>query len=159
MRFWHSFFIAILLLLSGCAPKAVDTKSLNPSFHLQNHHIISVYETKNDTIVFYEFFLQNGVWMSHTWGKMLPFRIQFMDLWVTGLGHDLKRLTDNHADNPHDALMYNARQKGLISLHVNQEDYLLDVDFANKMVDAINAYEEKMKRYEKAREFPLILRK
>ena len=72
---------------------------------------------------------------------------------------DIKRLTDNNADNPRDALMYHARQKGFVSLHVNQEDYLLDNDFANKMVDLINAYEEKMRRYEKEREFPLILRK
>ena len=155
--------LTILLVLafgfSGCAPKMVDIKSINPTIQLQNHQTLSVYEPKNDTIVFYEFFLKEGVWMSHTWGKMLPFRIEFMDLWITGLGHDIKRLTDNNADNPRDALMYNARQKGLISLHVNEKDYLLDSDFANKMVDLINAYEEKMRRYEKEREFPLILRK
>ncbi|MCD8478382.1 MAG: hypothetical protein LRY68_11300, partial [Sulfurospirillum sp.] len=69
----------------------VDIKSINPTIQLQNHQTLSVYEPKNDTIVFHEFFLKEGVWMSHTWGKMLPFRIQFMDLWITGLGHDIKR--------------------------------------------------------------------
>ena len=160
MRLFNTFFLVIIaLFISACAPKMVDIKSINPTIQLQNHQTLSVYEPKNDTIVFYEFFLKEGVWMSHTWGKMLPFRIEFMDLWITGLGHDIKRLTDNNADNPRDALMYNARQKGLISLHVNEKDYLLDSDFANKMVDFINAYEEKMRRYEKEREFPLILRK
>lgn len=159
MRFWSILLLIMAFLLSGCAPKVVDVKSLNPAFELQNHQMISVYETKNDTIVFHEFFLKEGVWMSQTWGKMLPFRIQFMDLWITGLGHDIKRLTDNNADNPRDALMYNARQKGFVSLHVNEEDYLLDSDFANEMVDLINAYEEKMRRYEKEREFPFILKK
>ncbi len=160
MRLFNTFFLVIIaLFISACAPKMVDIKSINPTIQLQNRQVLSVYETKNDTIVFHEFFLKEGVWMSHTWGKMLPFRIQFMDLWITGLGHDIKRLTNNNADNPRDALMYNARQKGLISLHVNQEDYLLDSDFANKMVDFINAYEEKMRRYEKEREFPFILKK
>ena len=95
--------------------------------------------------------------MQQTWGKILPFRVEFMDLWVTGLGHDIKRLTANHAEEIRPALMYNAKIQGLKTLHVNQKDYLIETDFAEQMVDVIEQYEEKMKRYERDRKFPFLL--
>lgn len=160
MRFFKLTILLIsIFLLNGCAPKQLDVASINPIFKLQDQQTISVYETKSETILFYHFFLENGVWMSRTWGKILPYHVNFTDLWITGMGHDLRRVTDNQAETLYDALIFGARQKGLISLHVNQEDYLLDVDFATKMVDIINAYEEKMRRYEKKREFPFLFQK
>ncbi len=151
------FVLLGLLFLTGCAPKEVNLASINPTLNLEKSLHVSVYDTDNDRIVFYTFFLKDGLWMEQTWGKVLPFRVTFMDLWVSGLGHDLRRLSDNQAENIHDTLMFGARQQGLKTLHVNQKDYLLDTTFAQEMVDVIKAYEEKMERYNKDREFPLLL--
>jgi len=42
------------------------------------------------------------------------------------------------------------------TLHVNQKDYIIDYEFARDMQSAIDRYEEKMKHYERDREFPRI---
>lgn len=97
--------------------------------------------------------------MEKVWSKMLPFRVEFMDLWVTGLGHDLRRLTDGKAETIKDALMFGAQKEGMRSLHVNQNDYILDNQFAKDMVSAIKSYEDKMARYNNDRDFPFLLKR
>lgn len=145
------------LFLLGCAPKIVDLSTINPNVTIQSPFEISVYESDNDRIVFYNFSLKDGVLLENSWAKTLPFRVEFMDLWVSGLGHDLRRLTNNHAKTIKDALMYGAQKEGMKPLHVNQKDYIIETQFAHAMVDAIRAYEEKMERYNKEREFPFLL--
>lgn len=141
----------------GCAPKIVDMATINPSIKPLPNQTLAVYDESMDAILFYEFSQKDGLLMQQTWGKILPFRVEFMDLWVTGLGHDIKRLTSNHAEEIRPALMYNAKKRGLESLHVNQKDYLIETDFAKQMVDVIEQYEEKMKRYERDKKFPFLL--
>jgi len=146
-------------ILSGCAPKEVNLASLNPVFKPTPNQTIAVYDPDLDTIMFHQFSLKDAVLVEQTWGKVLPFRVEFMDLWVTGLGHDLRRLTNGNAENIRDALMYNASLQGMQTLHVNQKDYIIDYEFARDMVSAIEHYEEKVKRYERDREFPYLLRR
>jgi hypothetical protein len=146
-------------LLSGCAPKEVNLASINPVFKPMPDQTIAVYNPDQDTIIFHEFSLKNAVLVEQTWGKVLPFRVEFMDLWVTGLGHDLRRLTNGNAETIKDALMYNAGLQGMQTLHVNQRDYIINYEFARDMVTAIDRYEEKVKRYERDREFPFLLRR
>ncbi len=146
-------------LLSGCAPKEVNLASINPVFKPMPDQTIAVYNPDQDTIMFHEFSLKNAVLVEQTWGKVLPFRVEFMDLWVTGLGHDLRRLTNGNAETIKDALMYNAGLQGMQTLHVNQRDYIINYEFARDMVTAIDRYEEKVKRYERDREFPFLLRR
>jgi hypothetical protein len=52
--------------------------------------------------------------------------------------------------------MYAAKKEGLKPLHVNQNDYIIEGVFAQEMVNAIEAYEEKMRRYERDKRFPLV---
>ncbi|DAB37193.1 MAG TPA: hypothetical protein CFH80_00860 [Sulfurospirillum cavolei] len=144
----------LAFLLSGCASKEVNPASFNTSVNLLQAGEISVYDTKKDAILFYTYAQENGKLIESSSGKLLPFRVLFMDLWVTGLGHDLRRLTDNHAETIKDALMYAAEQKGMQPLHINQKEFIIDTKFAHDMVDAINAYEEKMKRYDRDRRVP-----
>ena len=146
-------------LLSGCAPKEVNLATINPILKPMPDQIIAVYNTDQDTIIFHEFSLKNAILVEQTWGKVLPFRVEFMDLWVTGLGHDIRRLTNGNAENIKEALMYNASLQGMQTLHVNQKDYIIDYEFARDMVTAIDHYEEKIKRYERDREFPFLLRR
>ena len=154
---WVISLLLTSFFLLGCAPKIVDLSTINPKITLQSPLETSVYDSENDRIVFYNFSLKDGVLLEKSWAKTLPFRVEFMDLWVSGLGHDLRRLTDNHAETIKDALMYGAQKEGMKTLHVNQKDYIIDIQFARKMVDAIKAYEEKMERYNKEREFPFLL--
>lgn len=147
----------LTLLFLGCAPKAVDTHLLSPTFSPLQTPSISTYDKHNERIMFYEFSMQNGILMQKSWGKTLPFRVEFMNLWVSGLGHDLRRLSDNHAESIHDTLMYYAHKQGMQRLYINQEEYIIDTTFAKEMVDVIEAYEEKMKRYESDKRFPLLL--
>ncbi|ATB70038.1 hypothetical protein FA592_02200 [Sulfurospirillum diekertiae] len=146
-------------LLSGCAPKEVNLATINPVFKPMPDQIIAVYNPDQDTIIFHEFSLKNAILVEQTWGKVLPFRVEFMDLWVTGLGHDLRRLTNGNAETIKDALMYNAGLQGMQTLHVNEKDYIINYEFARDMVTAIDRYEEKVKRYERDREFPFLLRR
>ncbi len=146
-----------LLFFMGCAPKIVDIATINPAIKPLPNQTLAVYDESMDAILFYEFSQKEGLLMQQTWGKILPFRVEFMDLWMTGLGHDIKRLTANHAEEIRPALMYNAQKMGLKTLHVNQKDYLIETDFAEQMVDVIEQYEEKMKRYERDRKFPFLL--
>lgn len=157
MRTLLLIFAGIILL--GCAPKIIEPSSLNATINITKTPSLAVYDTLNERIMFYTYTLQEGKLLENSWGKVLPFRIDFMDMWVSGLGHDLRRLSDNNAQNIHDTLMYNARKNGLISLHVNQNDYLIESEFARDMVDVITAYEEKKKRYENDRDFFFLLKK
>jgi hypothetical protein len=152
----YTFLLLTLFLFLGCAPKVVDIKHFNPSISFEKIDTIAVYESDNDRILFYDFTLQNDILREKSWGKVLPFRVDFMDLWVTGLGHDIKRLTNNHAETIKDALLWAAQKEGMKPLHVTQHDYIIDVTFAKEMVDAIESYEEKMRRYDKDRRFPLL---
>lgn len=145
-----------LLFLTGCAPKEVNLLNINPLIKPLPHQTLATYEPENDRIVFYEFSLKNSVLVEHTWAKLLPFRVEFMDLWVSGLGHDIKRLTNNRAETINDALAWAAQEKGMRSFHVNEKDYLIDTMFAKELIDAIEAYEEKMRRYERERRFPFL---
>jgi len=154
-----TIFLFATFMFSGCAPKEVDLASINPVLSPAPNQIIAVYEPDRDTIMFHEFSLKNSVLVEQTWGKVLPFRVEFMDLWVTGLGHDIRRLTNGNAEEIKNALMYNASLQGMQTLHVNQKDYIIDYEFARDMVTAINRYEEKIKRYERDREFPYLLRR
>ena len=147
------------LLLSGCAPKEVNLATINPVLSPAPNQIIAVYNPDQDTIMFHEFSLKNAVLVEQTWGKVLPFRVEFMDMWVTGLGHDLRHLSNGNAETIKDALMYDAGLQGMKTLHVNQKDYIINYEFARDMVTAINRYEEKIKRYERDREFPYLLRR
>ena len=151
--------LTVLFLFLGCAPKAVDMASLNPALHPSSEQIIAVYNQEQDTILFYEFTFKNNVLVERTWGKVIPFRVEFMDLWVTGLGHDIRRLTNLHAEEIRPALMYAAEQNGMQTLHVNQKDYIIDNEFARSLITAIDRYEEKIKRYERDRDFPFLLRR
>lgn len=152
------FFLFVSFLLIGCSPKIVDPKQFNPSFlPAKEPRTIAVYDSENDRIVFYDLTFQHETLLEKSWAKILPFRVEFMDLWVSGLGHDIRRLTNNHAETIKDALMYAAQKEGMKSLHVNQKDYIIETQFARAMVDAIKAYEEKMERYNKDREFPFLL--
>lgn len=152
-----SFFLTIFLLLSGCAKEA-NLGLIQPQITIEGQHF-SVYDTQNDRIVFYYFYTKEGKMMEETWAKTLPFRVEFMDLWVSGLGHDLRRLTGGKAENIKDALLFGASQQGMRSLHVNENDYILDKQFANDMVRIIRAYEEKMDRYNNDRDFPFLMRR
>lgn len=145
-------------MFSGCAPKEVNLATINPVLSPAPNQIIAVFDPDRDTIMFHEFSLKNAVLVEQTWGKVLPFRVEFMDMWVTGLGHDLRRLTNGNAETIKDALMYDANTQGMQTLHVNQKDYIISYEFARDMVTAIDRYEEKIKRYERDREFPYILR-
>lgn len=158
MRFGYMIGCLIVLILSGCAPKEITPSALNPTINYTQGEI-SVYDTKHDMIVFYTYTQKDGKLLEQSWAKMLPFRVEFMDLWVTGLGHDLRRLTNNHAETIKEALLYGAHQKGMSPLHVGENDYLLDLQFAHGMVDAINSYEERMRRYERDRRLPLLLQR
>lgn len=160
MRTLFSLLLIFLaLMLSGCAPKEVNLATINPVFKPIPNQIIAVYNPDQDTIMFHEFSLKNAILVEQTWGKVLPFRVEFMDLWVTGLGHDLRRLTNGHAESINDALMYSATIEGMQTLHINQKDYIINYEFARDMVSAIDQYEEKIKRYERDREFPFLLRR
>ncbi len=152
----YTILLPFLFLLLGCAPKIVDINHFNPSIHFEQTNTIAVFDSDNDRIVFYNFTLQQGTLLEKSWGKVLPFRVEFMDLWVTGLGHDIKRLTNNHAQTIKDALMWAAQKEGMKPLHVKHYDYIIDRTFAKEMVGAIESYEEKMRRYEKDRRFPLL---
>ncbi|KFL35029.1 MULTISPECIES: hypothetical protein [unclassified Sulfurospirillum] len=146
------------VMFSGCAPKEVNLATMNPALQPVPEQIVAVYDTDRDAILFYEFSLKNAVLVERTWGKVLPFRVEFMDLWVTGLGHDIRRLTNGNAETIKEALLYDAALQGMQTLHVNQKDYIIDYEFARDMQSAIDRYEEKMKRYERDREFPRILK-
>ncbi|WP_232294002.1 hypothetical protein [Sulfurospirillum arsenophilum] len=146
-------------MFSGCAPKEVNLATINPVLSPAPNQIIAIYDPDRDTIMFHEFSLKNAVLVEQTWGKVLPFRVEFMDMWVTGLGHDLRRLTNGNAETIKDALMYDAGLQGMQTLHVNQKDYIINYEFARDMVTAIDRYEEKIKRYERDREFPYLLRR
>lgn len=156
MRILSLIFLTFIFF--GCAPKIVELSTLNPKINPIKTPNISVYDVPNERIVFYTFSQKEGVLMQTSWAKMLPFRVEFLDMWVSGLGHDLRRLSQNHAETIPDTLMYHAKQQGLISLHVNTQEYLLESSFAQEMVHVIEQYEEKMKRYERNREFPFLLR-
>jgi len=156
MHLKNSMAILLSLCILGCAPKAVDMASLRQHIDSERQSSIAVYDTDNDRIVFYTFFKKDGILVEKSWAKMLPFRVEFMDLWVSGLGHDLRRLTQNEAETIKDALMYAAKKEGLKPLHVNQNDYIIEGVFAQEMVNAIEAYEEKMRRYERDKRFPLV---
>lgn len=151
-----SLIFAFLVLLSGCAKEA-NLSFIQPQMTIEGQRF-SVYDTQNDRIVFYYFYTKDGKMMEETWAKTLPFRVEFMDLWVSGLGHDLRRITGGKAESIKDALMFGASQQGMKSLHVNENDYILDKAFANDMVSIIRAYEEKMDRYNKDRDFPFLMR-
>jgi len=155
--FVTELLIFLTLIFSGCAPKEVNLATINPSLNLLQQETISVYDSDKDLILIYSFFLKDARLVERDWGKVLPFRVEFMDLWVTGLGLDLRRLTHNHAETIKDALMYGAAEEGMRTLHVNQHDYILDNTFATDMIDAINAYENQMKRYERDRDLPMLL--
>ena len=150
-----AFILIALFFLSGCAQEA-NLSLIQPQIIIENQHL-SVYDTQNDRIVFYHFYLKDGKMMEEVWAKTLPFRVEFMDLWITGLGHDLRRLTHDQAENIKDALMFGAHEKGMRSLHVNEKDYLLDNQFASDMVSVIRAYEERMKSYERDRMFIMTI--
>lgn len=153
MKMLSLITILITLLLTGCVKEANLTR-VNPQIlPIENKHI-STYDSKNDLITFYYFYTKEGKLVVEEWSKILPFRVEFMDLWITGLGHDLERLTHKNADTIEKALMYGAKQKGMVTLHVGTNDYILDNAFAQEIVDVINTYEEKMKRYDDDREFP-----
>ena len=154
-----TLLLFLAVILSGCAPKEVNLATINPVFKPMPNQIIAVYNQDQDTIMFHEFSLKNAVLVERTWGKVLPFRVEFMDLWVTGLGHDIRRLTNGHAETIKEALMYDATLQGMQTLHVNQKDYIIGYEFARDMVTAIDRYDEKMKRYERDREFPFLLRR
>lgn len=150
--------ILIVALLTGCAPKVANLTLVNPQMlPVENKHI-STYDSKNDLITFYHFYTKEGKLVVEEWSKILPHRVEYMNLWITGLGHDLERLTHKNANTIENALMYGARQQGMRSLHLGQNDYILDNSFAQEMVDVITAYEEKMKRYEKDLDFPLPMK-
>lgn len=151
-----SLIFAILMLLSGCAKEA-NLSFIQPQMAIEGQHF-SVYDTQNDRIVFYYFYAKDGKMMEETWAKTLPFRVEFMDLWISGLGHDLRHLTGGKAESIKDALLFGASQQGMKSLHVNENDYILDKQFADDMVRIIKAYEEKMDRYNKDRDFPFLMR-
>ncbi len=152
-----SLLFVILLFLSGCAKEA-NLSFIQPQMVIEGQHF-SVYDTQNDRITFYYFYTKEGKMMEETWAKTLPFRVEFMDLWVSGLGHDLRRLTGGKAETIKDALMFGAQEQGMKSLHVNENDYILDKQFATEMVSIIRAYEEKMDRYNKDKDFPFLLRR
>lgn len=154
-----TLLLFVLFTLSGCAPKEVNLATINPVFKPMPNQTIAIYNPDQDTIMFHEFSLKNAVLVEQTWGKVLPFRVEFMDLWVTGLGHDLRRLTNGHAETIKDALMYDANLQGMQTLHTNQRDYIINYEFARDMVTAIDHYEEKIKRYQRDREFPYLLRR
>lgn len=152
------FLLFISFLFLGCSPKAVDPQLFNPFFlPVKEPRSLAVYDTHNERIVFYDLTFQNEILFEKSWAKTLPFRVEFLDLWVSGLGHDIRRLTHNHAETIKDALMYAAKKEGMKPLHVNQSDYIIDENFAKEMVFAIKAYEERMERYNKDREFPFLL--
>lgn len=154
-----TLLLLVLFTLSGCAPKEVNLATINPVLQPMPNQTIAIYNPDQDTIMFHEFSLKNAVLVEQTWGKVLPFRVEFMDLWVTGLGHDLRRLTNGHAETIKDALMYDASLQGMQTLHINQRDYIIHYEFARDMVTAIDHYEEKIKRYQRDREFPYLLRR
>lgn len=160
MKFKYSnlcIMFVTLLLLSGCAKEA-NLNLIQPQLAIEGQEY-SVYDIQNDRIVFYRFYLQEGRMMEKVWSKVLPFRVEFMDLWVTGLGHDLRRLTEGKAETIKDALMFGAQKQGMRSLHVNQNDYILDNQFAKDMVSAIKSYEDKIARYNNDRDFPFLLKR
>lgn len=149
--------IFIAFLLTGCVKEA-NLALINPHFMpLEDKHI-STYESKNDLITFYHFYTKEGKLVVEKWSKVLPHRVEYMNLWISGLGHDLERLTHKNASTIEKALMYGANQQGMQSLHVGQNDYILDNTFAKEMVDVITNYENKMKRYDEDREFPFSRR-
>ena len=157
MPYLWSLLVA-LFLFSGCAPKAVDITTINPLLKPSPKQTIAVYEPDNDLILFHEFALENNQLVERITGKVLPFRVEFMDLWVTGLGHDIRHLTKGHAESIPDALMYAAKEKGMITLHTTKKDYIIEESFARDLITAINQYEEKMRRYERNRDFPILMR-
>ena len=136
-----------LLFFSGCANE-VNLSLIQPKIAIENQHL-SVYDTQNERIVFYYFFMQDGKMMEEVWAKTVPMQVEFMALWMSGLGHDLRRITGGKAESIQDALMFGASEKGMISLHVNKNDYLLDNQFASDMVHIIRVYESKIVRYER----------
>lgn len=156
-RLFVLLFIPLIFLLSGCAPKELTRASFNPSIDPVKIGKISAYNPKKDTLMVYSYTMQEGKIIEHVEaGRVLPFRIEFMDLWVTGLGHDLRRITQNHAETLKESLMYGAEQKGMQTLHVSEQDLILDNDFAAQILDAVRNYDDKMKRYERERRIPLL---
>lgn len=157
----HRFLLLCLttlaFILSGCAPKELTLASFNPAINPVKEGKISTYNPKRDTVMVYTYSQKEGkIIETIDAGKVLPFRIEFMDLWVTGLGHDLRRITNNHAETLKESLMYGAEQKGMQTLHVNEQDFILDNDFAQQILEAVRRYEDNMKRYERDRRIPLI---
>ncbi len=144
----HFLLLILGFVFLGCAPKVVDVASLNPSIPILQIPKISTYDPAGKYILFYEFSLKEGVLVEKSWWKMLPFRVDSMALWTTGLGHDLRRLSDNHSESIEGTLMYNAQKNGMTRLFLQRDEYIIDTRFAEEMVDAIEAYEEKMQRYD-----------
>ncbi|MDD3343353.1 MAG: hypothetical protein PHR87_07250 [Sulfurospirillaceae bacterium] len=153
------FALISLFMLAGCAAKEANLSTITPQLLPLEGKEISVYDTKNDRITFYHYVTKEGKLLEQTWTKTLPFRITFMEMWASGLGHDLRRLTHNQAETLKDALMVGAREKGLVSLHVGKNDYILDNTFAHEMVDAIKTFEERMQRYNRDADLPYVLKK
>ncbi len=151
----YAFISALLALFffSGCAPKEVNLASINPTINPIKEQRIATYDPDSDCISFYIFSEKDGKVYERTWGKMLPFRIDFMDLWSTGLGLDIKRITNGNADEPKSALMQNASLNGMKPLHNGQKDYIIDYEFARDVQTVLDDYEERMRRYE-MRRFP-----
>lgn len=156
----HLLLTVLILFFTGCTKEA-NLTILNPQITYNQSFEdkkISVYDSKNDLVTFYHFYTKEGKLMEDVWSYLLPFRVEFMDMWMTGLGHDLRRLTANNAETIKDALLYAAKEQGMVSLHVGMDDYIIENKFAEEIVDAIKMYEERMKRYERRRDFPLLLR-
>ncbi|MDD2383519.1 MAG: hypothetical protein PHN18_04970 [Sulfurospirillaceae bacterium] len=148
-----------LFLLVGCGVKEANLAIIAPQVLPLEGKEISVYDTINDRITFYNYVNKDGKLLEKSWSTILPFRITFMEMWASGLGHDLRRLSHNQAETVKDTLMYGAREKGMISLHKDKNDYILDNTFAHDLSDAIKAFEEQMRRYERNDDLPYILKK
>jgi hypothetical protein len=149
--------LPLMLFFSGCAPKELTLASFNPAINPIKEGKISTYNPKRDTIMVYTYTQKAGkIIETIDVGKVLPFRIEFMDLWVSGLGHDLRRITHNHAETLKESLMYGAEQKGMQILHVGDQDFVIDNDFAQQILEAVRRYEDNMKHYERDRRIPLL---
>ncbi len=151
--------LVCLLLFAGCSAKEANLAVIAPQVLPLEGKEISVYDTKNERITFYSYVTKEGKLLEKSYATILPFRITFMEMWASGLGHDLRRLTHNQAETVKEALMVGAREKGMIVLHKGKEDYILDNTFAHEMSDAIKTFEERMKRYNRDDDLPYVLRK
>ncbi|MDD3323951.1 MAG: hypothetical protein PHN38_02350 [Sulfurospirillaceae bacterium] len=155
-----TIILLCLFFITGCT-RVVSVQSINPKaigFELpktdeQKIQTVLVgksfvtYDTKDETITEHKYALKDGKLVVLEAVKIYPKDVEYMNKWVTGLGHELLRLSNQKADSIEGVLDDNAKKQGYIELHKGKKDFLIDKDFFEELKLIIDRYEETINRY------------